>query len=55
MTKLKSAPKEYRNFIRIPVRVPECPNVRKFVYVSRGVVYINLNARPEAKLIEYYP
>lgn len=55
MTNTCAVPKQYRFFARIPVRVPTHPDVRKFVYVSQGIVYINLCAKPDAKRIEYYP
>ena len=47
--------KHYSQFLRIPVHVPEQPNVRKFIYAKLGIVYINLSAASDAKLIEYYP
>ena len=47
--------KHYSRFLRIPVHVPEQPNVRKFIYAKLGIVYINLSAASDAKLIEYYP
>lgn len=53
MTSTYSIPKEYRFFTRIPIRIPEHPNVRKLVLVSQGIVYINLSAKPDAKVIEY--
>lgn len=55
MTSTCSTHKEYRFFARIPIRIPEHPYVRKLVLVSQGIVYINLSARPDAKVIEYYP
>ena len=46
---------EYRMFRRKPTHMPDYPNVRRVVDLRHGIVYINVDAAADAKIIWLLP
>lgn len=49
-----TVPRQYAHFAKAPIHAPEAPDVLKFVCVAEGIIYINLDAAPDANLIDVY-
>ncbi len=60
MKNMKTQPQESRTPILDSYRtvfksIPERPEVRRFIWRSRRTIYINLAARPDAKIEQLLP
>lgn len=43
--------KLYKDYVKVPCRLPEQPEVLKMVDTLHGVVYVNLAAQPGANVV----